>query len=353
MTGTNDTILIIDDNDSSGMVLKTQLNAEGYAVEIAYNGRDGLSNLESGHFDLVLLDLMMPDMSGFDVLKVIRSRKHLSDLPVLIISALADLDSVIKSINLGATDYITKPVTNTILKARVEAALERKRRHDQEKIYLSQLEIERLRSEQLLQNMLPYAVVERLKQGEETIADSFDNVTVLFADIVDFTQLSNQLPPIDLVQQLNEIFSSFDQLADQHGVEKVKTIGDGYMVVGGVPIATPHHATAIADMALDMLQAIQRYTSPSGDPYTMRIGINSGPVVAGVIGRYKFSYDLWGDAVNVAKRMEEQSMAGKIHVSSETYELIKDRYHFVERGPVWVKGRGEMMTYFLSGRKSA
>ncbi|MDJ0753368.1 MAG: adenylate/guanylate cyclase domain-containing protein [Ardenticatenaceae bacterium] len=344
-------ILIIDDSEVNSLVLATQLKSFGYKVDVANRGREGLEKLYRQPFDLILLDLMMPEMSGFDVLEELKGQPRFKDLPVLIISALTDLESVIKSINLGATDYISKPITNTILRARVDAAMQKKRRTDQEKIYLKQLEIERLRSEQLLQNILPYAVAERLKMGEETIADSFENVTVLFADIVNFTQLAHGMPPIELVTLLNDIFSRFDQLAEELGVEKVKTIGDGYMAVGGAPIHSPNHARSIAQLALAIQQAIGNFTSPNGTRFSMRIGINSGPVIAGVIGRYKFSYDFWGDTVNIAKRLEEQGLEGQIHVTEETYALLKDNYQFAAREPMWIKGRGQMQTYFLTGTK--
>jgi len=200
---------------------------------------------------------------------------------------------------------------------------------------------------------LPKPIAERLKQGESIIADSFSDVTVLFADIVGFTRLSAHASPKDLVIALNEIFSKLDRLAEQHGLEKIKTLGDAYMVVGGLPTPRPDHAEAVAEMALD----IQREITPSfktekGDrSLRMRIGIHSGPVVAGVIGTKKFSYDLWGDTVNIASRMESQGLGGRIQVTAATHERLRDKYLFEERGMIQVKGKGEMMTYFLLGRK--
>jgi len=215
------------------------------------------------------------------------------------------------------------------------------------------LRAEQEKSERLLLNILPAEIAEQLKQGEGAIATRAESVTVLFSDIVDFTGMAARLSPTDLVKMLNEIFSAFDQLAEKYGVEKIKTIGDAYMVVGGVPVARADHAEAIADMAIDMQQAIAQFRNDKGDPFRIRIGMNTGAIVAGVIGIKKFSYDLWGDTVNVASRMESQGEIGKIQVTEATYRLLKDKYEFEPRGAIAVKGRGEMHTYFLTGRKLA
>ncbi|MEW6495174.1 MAG: transporter substrate-binding protein, partial [Cyanobacteriota bacterium] len=207
-------------------------------------------------------------------------------------------------------------------------------------------------SEQLLLNILPSPIAARLKLAESTIADSFASVTVLFADLVNFTEFSSQIPATQLVELLNKIFSKFDQLAQKHGLEKIKTIGDAYMVVGGLPESRADHAEAIAEMALAMQREITRFVSIDGEPFRLRIGINTGPVVAGVIGTQKFAYDLWGDTVNVASRMESQGVAGRIQVTATTYELLKDKYLFEQRGTTHVKGKGEMITYWLIEKKS-
>ncbi len=209
------------------------------------------------------------------------------------------------------------------------------------------LKSEQEKSENLLLNILPKEIVRQLKIGNNAIASRSENVSILFADIVEFTELSTQVSPNDLVTMLNEIFSSFDLLADQLGLEKIKTIGDAYMVVGGLPTARPDHADAIAEMALAMQKSISKFKRGDDTPFRLRIGINTGPVVAGVIGIRKFIYDLWGDAVNVASRMESHGLAGGIQVTEATYELLKDKYSFWHRGKIFVKGRGEMDTYML------
>lgn len=207
---------------------------------------------------------------------------------------------------------------------------------------------EQEKSDQLLLNILPGSIADRLKESEKAIADGFSNVTVLFADIVGFTEISSNASPVELVELLNQIFSIFDQLSQQYGLEKIKTIGDGYMVAGGLPQPQVNHAQAIAAMALAMQAHIKNFTF-RGQAITLRIGINTGSVIAGVIGRKKFSYDLWGDTVNVASRMESSALPGKIQVTEITYQLLKDQYQFIERGLIPIKGKGEMNTYWLVG----
>ena len=209
---------------------------------------------------------------------------------------------------------------------------------------------ERERSERLLLNVLPAPIAARLKQGEEVIADGFPEVTVLFADLVDFTRRSQDTTPERVVQVLDDLFSALDELAERHGLEKIKTVGDAYLAVGGLPEPRPDHAEAVAEMALDVREEVGRHLDPGGRPLAVRIGIDTGPVVAGVIGRRKFSYDLWGDTVNVASRMESLGVSGCIQVTDRTHRRLRDRYRFERRGPVQVKGKGELVTWFLVGR---
>jgi len=212
------------------------------------------------------------------------------------------------------------------------------------------LQREEERSERLLLNVLPAPIATRLKQHEDVIADGFADVTVLFADLVDFTRRSQRGSPQQVVQVLDELFSSFDQLTKRHGLEKIKTIGDAYMVAGGLPEPRPDHAQAVADLALAMQAEVARRSDPSGQPLQARIGIDTGPVVAGVIGTDKFSYDLWGDTVNTASRMESTGVPGCIQVTERTCRRLRDGYRFKRRGLVAVKGKGEMITWFLVGR---
>ena len=214
----------------------------------------------------------------------------------------------------------------------------------------AELRQQRQQAERLLFNVLPYQIAQRLRRGAHTIAESFDEVSVLFADIVGFTEISTQMPPKALVTSLNEIFSRFDQLVEDYKLEKIKTIGDAYMVAGGLPLSRSDHVEAIAQLALDMQATIQQFYRPDGQPFQLRIGINSGPVVAGVIGIKRFTYDLWGDTVNTASRMETTATPGRIQVTEMIYKRLASQFLFESRGKIDIKGRGEMVTYWLTHR---
>jgi len=351
MTDKHGHILVVDDNRVNRLKLSRGLEQQGHTFALAENGQRALEMIQAQSFDLVLLDIVMPRMNGYQVLERMKRCSALRDIPVIVISALDEMESVVRCIEMGAEDYLPKPFDPVLLKARIGACLEKKWLRDQEQAYLGQLQIEQEKSERLLLNILPKPIADRLKQGQSVIADSFTEVTVLFADIVDFTRLSAQMSPTELVVLLNEIFSTFDRLAEQHGLEKIKTIGDAYMVVGGLPTPRPDHAEAIAEMALDMQRAIQ-FKVENGEPLRIRIGIHTGPVVAGVIGTRKFSYDLWGDTVNTASRMESHGLSGGIQVTATTHERLRDKYLFKKRGMIQVKSKGEMMTYLLLSRKT-
>ncbi len=215
------------------------------------------------------------------------------------------------------------------------------------------LAVESARSERLLRNVLPESIAERLKHSPESIADHFEEATVLFADIVGFTELAEQLSPRQLVAGLDELFSAFDELARQHRLEKIKTIGDAYMVVAGVPVPRPDHTQAAAEMALDMRDLIAQRRFINGRQIAIRIGIHSGPVVASVIGKQKFLYDLWGDTVNTASRLESHGVPGEIHVSGETCRTLGPAFEFESRGTVHLKGKGETVMWLLRRRSSA
>jgi class 3 adenylate cyclase len=209
---------------------------------------------------------------------------------------------------------------------------------------------EQQRSEALLLNVLPASIAVRLRQEEHLIADQFDDVTVMFADLVDFTPSSESVDADELVRELNDLFSAFDRLAQRHALEKIKTIGDAYMVAGGLPEPRPDHAEAVADLALAICDEVAVHLDPTGRPLAIRVGIDTGPVVAGVIGEHKFSYDLWGDTVNTASRMESHGVAGKIQVTERAHQRLRDKYVFERRGAIDVKGKGEMVTWFLIER---
>lgn len=217
-----------------------------------------------------------------------------------------------------------------------------------------QIEHEHQRSERLLENILPAAIAERLKrQPDQIIADDLLQVTILFADIADFTERAAAMSAAETVAFLNRVFSAFDDLADEFGLEKIKTMGDSYMVAGGLPDPRPDHASAVADMALKMIAATDAIGAELGEGISLRIGIHTGPAVAGVIGTRKFFYDVWGDTVNTASRMESHGLPGRIQVSEDTYRLLAGTFAFEERGVVQIKGKGDVMIYFLTGHAKA
>ncbi len=486
-------IVIVDDKPTNLGVLFDFLTDSGFKVLVAQDGESALQKVEYAHPDLILLDVMMPGIDGFETCRRLKAQESTKDIPVIFMTALSDTVDKVKGFNLGAVDYVTKPVQQEEVRARVTTHL--KLRNLQKKLEAQNLQLQeeieqrknaeeslreaeakyrsifenasdgifqsnpqgryitanralariyrycspeelmtqitniwrqlyvdptrsediatllqmedtvsdiesqvyrkdgkiiwisenirtvrdsngavlyyegtvaditerkksevalrqaRKKAELLLLNILPQPIAERLKKGQRTIADSFEEVTVMFADLVEFTKYSAQTSPQALVETLNVIFSMFDRLAEKHRLEKIKTIGDAYMVVAGLPTPRKDHAEAMAQMALDMREAIAQYNSENGESFKIRIGINSGPVVAGVIGIKKFSYDLWGDTVNTASRMESQGQPGQIQVTRATYERLQAQYLFDERFPIHVKGKGEMTTYLLTGKK--
>ena len=344
-------ILVVDDTEDIRVLLKANLEFFGHTVAEAKNGRQALEMMRSQPFDLILLDIMMPGMNGYAVLENMKTDFVLQRIPVIVISAIHDLDSVVRCIELGAVDYLPKPFKTTLLRARIDTLLEQKRLRDQEQEYLIMIEEERAKAEQLLLNILPAPIAERLKAGEKIIADSFPEATVMFADVVDFTAYASNASASDVVSTLNNIFIVFDELVERHGLEKIKTTGDSYMVVGGLPLPRPDHVEAVAELALEMQAEAVKFRRFDGSPVRIRAGMHCGPVVAGVIGKKKFIYDLWGDTVNIASRMEALGLADHIQVSSAVYERLRDRFEFKERGTIEVKGKGEMQTYLLLGSK--
>ena len=337
-------ILVVDDNASNRDLLSRRLQREGYRVTSAEGGASALAMIAAEGFDLVLLDLMMPGMSGFEVLSRLKADGGTRHIPVIMISALDELDSTVRCIEAGAEDYLPKPFNPVLLRARINACLEKKR-------LLDELHAEKERSEALLLNILPRTIVERMRSGQTAIADRVAEATVLFSDLVDFTLLSATLSPEETVKLLSLLFSQFEDLAVRHGLETIKTIGDGYMVTGGILERQPNAAVAVAEMGLSMLEVVERAGRAIDKKLQLRIGVHTGgPIVAGVLGTHKIAYDVWGDTVNTAKRMESYGLPGQIHVSAATRRLLGDAFRFKPRGLLDVKGKGSMETYFVYRR---
>lgn len=344
-------LLAVDDNAMNREMLVRRLQKLGYEVGEASDGHEALRKLRERSYDLVLLDILMPDLDGFQTLEFIKADPRLKHIPVIMLTALDDVDSTVRCIEAGAEDNVPKPFSPVILRARITASLEKKRLRDQEQAYLAQLQVERAKSERLLLNVLPKAIAERLKAGQRTIVDVVPDCTVLFADIVGFTHIAARHTPQRTVQLLNEFFSSFDLIAETLELEKIKTIGDAYMLVSGVPVSRDDHAIACAHAAFDMMEAVRVFNRRHELDWSVRIGMNSGPVVAGIIGTKKFSYDLWGDTVNIASRMESHGQTGEIQISESTRLLLGDKFAYEPLGLIEIKNSEAMPAYLL--RKKA
>ncbi len=340
-------ILVVDDTPAIRDLLARRLVRDGHAVVTAASGTEALDLAEATPFDLVLLDVMMPGLSGVEVLHRLKRREEW--LPVVVVSALDDVDTVVRCLDEGADDYLTKPVNTTILRSRIASSLDRKFLRDREQARLEELRAERERSEMLLRNVLPEAVVARLQRGERVLADHFDSVTVLFCDLVGFTALTAALPPGEVLALLNELFLGFDELAAAHGLEKIKTIGDAYMAAGGLAGSRADHAVAAARVALAMPGAAARVAAPRGLCLRLRIGLDTGPATAGIIGAQKFFYDLWGDTVNTASRMESLAEPGAIQITGAVRAALGPSFTTAPRGVVKVKGKGAMEVWLLAG----
>ncbi len=339
-------ILVVDDTASNRDLLARRLGRDGHTATVASSGEEALRILEAREFDLVLADILMPDMNGIELLGRLKSDERLRDIPVVMISGLRDEAAVIRCIEAGAEDYLRKPIDRVLLRARITACLERSRWRERERRYLARIEFEKERADTLLHAVLPGRVVKRLACGEDVIADRIDMVTILFADIVNFTAFAARTPAGALVQMLGDLFSRFDELADQYGIEKIKTVGDAYMAAAGLPDPRPDHAVAAVAFGKAMLAEMQRAAGPT-PPLALRIGINSGPVIAGLIGRKRFVYDVWGHTVNLASRMESYGMPGRIQISQTTYEALGAIGMHARPNTMHIRGIGTYTAYLL------
>jgi len=352
-------VLVVDDSRTLRRLLIRELNSIGINnIQEAGNGLEALDKVRTEIFDLMLLDMEMPEMNGLQTLKIIKTSPELSYLPIIVVSSSEEFDRTIECIQVGADDYLPKSFNPVLLRARVFSSLEKKRLRDLDRRRIIELQhekellnIEQMRTEKLLLNILPKPIAERLKKGESNISGTYPEATILFSDLVGFTKMSSQKTAAELVELLNDLFGRFDKRADHLGLEKIKTIGDAYMAAGGLPIPRSDHALIVADMALGMYEDLAEFNSIHGIKLNMRIGMSTGPVVAGVIGFTKFSYDLWGNTVNTASRMESTCEIGRIQITPETRALLEYKYEIQERSPIECKDTGLITTYFLGPKK--
>ena len=344
-------ILVVDDENQNLRLMEAMLIPLGYEVFLARDGMEALESVRETPPDVILLDVMMPKMDGFEVTRRLKEDEETKIIPIVMVTALKGVEDRVRALEAGANDFLTKPVDKTELRARVSSLVQVKAYYDYMRKYQEELSRSNAETNRLLLNILPQPIADRLKNGEEIIADRYSEVTILFADIVGFTSLAASMTPAELLEQLNHVFSVFDRLTEEYGLEKIKTIGDKYMVVGGLPVRSANHAGKIAEMALGIQKAMPEINEHFKEPLNFRIGMHTGSVVAGVIGKKKFAYDIWGDAVNIASRMESTGIPGKIQTSEPTYQLLNGRFQFEERGMIEIKGKGILKTYFLKGKK--
>ena len=339
-------ILVVDDNGAIRDLVSRRLSKQGHDVTPCASGEEAIRLTETVEFDLIMLDLMMPGLSGDEVLHVLKEREGSAAIPVIVMSALDEIDTAVRCIQAGADDYLSKPLNPTLLTARIETLLERKFLRDREQAALALLKEEQIRSDMLLHNIFPASVVKRLGDGEQIIADHFNDVTVLFCDLVGFTALSSRLSPIQTLGMLNEIFSGFDALAEKNGVEKIKTVGDAYILVAGVPDPVTDPAWRVVMMAREMASVLGSIEHAEG--LQLRIGISKGPAAAGVVGTRKLFYDVWGDTVNLASRLEGACLPGRILVSDAVRSALGDRTSFDRETSVDLHGLGAVTAFYLA-----
>jgi adenylate cyclase len=354
----NASLLVVDDQEANVRLLERMLRGAGYTSVASTMAPNEVCELHRrNRYSLILLDLQMPGLDGFQVMEGLKEIETDGYLPVLVITA--QPDHKLRALQAGAKDFVSKPFDLAEVLMRVHNMLEVRLLHLETKKLYDRVAAEQQVSERLLLNVLPHAVAERLKARldvtangfPEIIADSFPEATILFAGLHDFSRLTERMAAADVVKLLNKIYSGFDALVQKLGLEKIKIVGESYMVAAGVPVPRPDHAEAIAEAALGLQREIVRHDAPNGETFSLRIGINTGPVVAGVIGKTRFSYDVWGETVNTAWHMELYGAPGTIQLNETTHVLLHDRYLFEERGEFYVKDKGELKTYFLKGLK--
>jgi adenylate cyclase len=363
-------VLIVDDQEANVLLLQRVLGGAGYVSVTSTREPHAVCELHrKNRYDLILLDLQMPVMDGFEVMERLKEIEKEGYLPVLVVTA--QPDQKLRALRAGAKDFVSKPFDLAEVLARVRNMLEVRLyakalevtvreleasrelirgKNDELKKLFDQVVAERKVSERLALHVPPHSIAERLQARPDVTADSFPDVTVLIADVVGFTKLTPAVAADRLALMLEEIFTLFDGLANERGLRKIKTLGNSYMAASGVPVPSIDHARRAAHLSLDMIEALDRFNERTGSTLQVRIGIDSGRVVAGVIGRRLFLYDVWGDAVNTASRVESHGVAGRVQVSEGTRRLLGDPFCLEERGALDVGGAGELKTWFLAGR---
>ena len=333
-------ILIVDDIEENLKVLSETLVEEGFYPLQAKNGERAIQIAKKAKPEHILLDIKMPDMDGFETIAILKSDSETADIPVIFISALNQIEDKVHGFKAGAVDYVSKPFQKEEVIARVSTHL--KLRAAQRAV-----EAEREKSEKLLLNILPARVASELKESGKSTPQSFHDVSILFSDMVNFTEKSFTLDPETLLGELNDIFTAFDRIMDAHGCERIKTIGDAYFATCGIPEAHADHALRMTEAAKAMIEFLKTRNAEKTIQWEMRVGVHSGCAIAGIVGTNKYLYDVFGDAVNTASRMEGASLPMRINISGKTAELISGKIPLEERGSLEVKGKGPMQMFFV------
>jgi len=339
-------VLIVDDNEDNRFTLSMRLEACGYEnIVTAENGREALEKMRQSAVDLVLLDIMMPELDGYGVLEELRTDTALRDIPVVMISALEDVNSVVRCIELGATDYLTKPFNPVLLKARVDKCIERARYKAQEAAHLARIESEKRRADELLTTVLPRSIARALKLSGRLAPQRYEDVSVLFCDVVGFTAYSERHPPETVFAELESLVDRFEEIAQRHGLEKIKTVGDAFMATANLlsPLDEPVHAAVAC--GLDMVPATQAIRAE----WAVRIGIDHGPVSAGIMGKRQFQFDVWGDTVNTAARIEESGRPGSVNISGRAWLHLRNQAQGRSLGFVDLKGKEKIEVIECTG----
>ena len=352
----NGRVLVVEDNDLSRDLLSRRLERDGYTVTEAENGLKALELLAHESFDVMLLDVIMPEINGVEVLRRLQSSACLQDLPVIMLSAMDEVQQAVQCIELGAQDYLTKPFNPVLLRARMNACMEKQRLRAEERrvserlrTALREVEEQRQLAESLLRNILPARISEELRRSGHVNPKYFDDVTIVFTDFVGFSISTESMAADEMVEMLHEYFTAFDRVVKAYGMEKLKTIGDSYMFLGGMPPRTSSHAVDAVLACLELLHIVEGFRKRFPDAWQVRVGMHTGPVIAGVVGVDKFAFDVWGETVNYSSRMESSGEPGRINLSERAYSRVKDFFECEPRGKIMTKEQRAVDMYFVKG----
>jgi adenylate cyclase len=331
-------ILIVDDEPLNVDYLEQELEDLDCQTFSATSGREALERVAADSPDMILLDIMMPGMDGFAVLRHLKSNKTWRHVPVVVISALDDMASMVKGIEMGAEDYLPKPFDPVLLKARIGACLEKKRLRDREVLYVQQIEAEKKRADELLHIILPPPIVQELKATNTVRPRSYPDIAVLFADVVGFTPYCESHTPEEVVSNLQQLVQAYEELALCYGLQKIRTVGDQFMAVGGLLKALDNAVLSCVKCGLEMISAAKQVPAE----WNVRVGVHVGPLMAGVIGHRQYLFDVWGDTVNTAERIQSHGHVNAVNLSSEAWQAVSERCVSKSLGFVQVKGKGQL-----------